>query len=161
MNRNGMNVLYDKSKIGKFNYKKFSPEDRIRIRELRVEIRGLWLPEREREIKEWRRRVGINAVGELAYFSSLSRKQKQEFFERAYEFIDEIRNETREKFKSVFRTFQKTKEYCYQILGVKEDSEPQEIRKRYRMLVLVHHPDHGGEPETFIRIHEAYKYLTE
>jgi len=161
MNKNGMNVLYDKSKIGRFNYKKFSPEDRIRIRELRMKIRELWLPERRKEIKEWRRRVGINAVGELAYFSSLSRKQKQEFFNRAYKFIDEIKSETREKFKNVFKSFKKTREYCCQILGVKEDSKLKEIKKSYRMLVLIHHPDHGGNPETFIRIHEAYKFLTE
>ena len=142
-----MNVLYDKSKIGRFNYKKFSPEDRIRIRELRMKMRELWLLERRKEIKEWRRRVGINAVGELAYFSSLSRKQKQGFFNRAYKFIDEIKSETRK--------------YCCQILGVKEESKLKEIKKSYRMLVLIHHPDHGGNPETFIRIHEAYKFLTE
>ncbi|MFC1563195.1 hypothetical protein ACFL4Z_04020 [candidate division KSB1 bacterium] len=32
MSKIGMNVLYDESKIGRFNYKRFSPEDRIRIR---------------------------------------------------------------------------------------------------------------------------------
>ncbi|NVM03854.1 MAG: DnaJ domain-containing protein [Candidatus Helarchaeota archaeon] len=161
MKKNGMNVLYDESKIGRFNYKKFSPEDRIRVRELRMEIRGLWLPEREKDIREWRRIVGINAIGELAYFASLSRKQKREFFNQAYRFIDEIKSEMRKEFENIYESFQKTREYCCQILGVKEDSKPGEIKKRYRTLVLVHHPDKGGDPEMFIKVHEAYKYLTE
>ncbi len=159
MSKSGMNVIYDESKIGKFNYENFSPEDRIRMRELRLEIRGLWFPERKNEVKEWRRKVGINAKGELDYFAHLTRKQKQEFFDRAHKFIEEIKSESRKKFEHIYKNFKLTKDYCLKILGVSEDSTLKEIKKNYRKLVMIHHPDRGGNPETFIKLNEAYKYL--
>ena len=34
-----------------------------------------------------------------------------------------------------------------------------EIKKKYRKLVKEHHPDFGGEPETFIELRQAYEQL--
>ena len=45
-------------------------------------------------------------------------------------------------------------EWC-QVLGVKEDATPREITHAYRMLVLVHHPDRGGEIEKMIELNNA------
>lgn len=33
------------------------------------------------------------------------------------------------------------------------------IKKAYRALVMKHHPDHGGDVESFKKIHAAYSYL--
>ncbi len=159
MKRFGMNVLYDKSKIKRFNYKRFSPEDRIRLRKLRIKIAGLWLPEKEAEIKEWRKKVGINAFAELKCFAGLSREQKKEFFKQAYKFIRNIKAEERKKPADVIKSGQDKKEYYCFVLGINRNSKLADIKKRYRKLVQIHHPDHGGDSELFIKIKEAYEFL--
>tara|TARA_R110002012_G_scaffold322077_1_gene554665 strand:+ start:3168 stop:4103 length:936 start_codon:yes stop_codon:yes gene_type:complete len=47
----------------------------------------------------------------------------------------------------------------YDILGVREDSTPEEIKKAYRKLSKEHHPDMGGDTEKFKNISEAYGIL--
>lgn len=50
----------------------------------------------------------------------------------------------------------------YDILQVKKDSSPDEIKKSYRMLSLKHHPDkNGGNDETFKQINESYTILSD
>ena len=40
----------------------------------------------------------------------------------------------------------------YERLGVPSDASDNAIKKAYRALALVHHPDKGGEPESFKRL---------
>jgi len=47
----------------------------------------------------------------------------------------------------------------YNILEVNENASEEEIKKSYRRLVLIHHPDKGGDPEKFKKISEAYEAL--
>jgi len=47
----------------------------------------------------------------------------------------------------------------YDILGVREDSTPEQIKKAYRKLSKEHHPDMGGDTEKFKNISEAYGIL--
>jgi|TARA_R110000796_G_scaffold171208_2_gene288216 molecular chaperone DnaJ len=49
----------------------------------------------------------------------------------------------------------------YDILGVREDSTPEEIKRAYRKLSKEHHPDMGGDGEKFKNISEAYGTLGE
>lgn len=49
----------------------------------------------------------------------------------------------------------------YEILGVATDAAPSEIKKAHRRLVKEHHPDKGGDPETFAKIQEAYEVLSD
>ncbi len=42
-------------------------------------------------------------------------------------------------------------------LNVTDTATPQDIKKNFRRLSLEHHPDRGGDPGMFQRIHEAYK----
>ena len=44
----------------------------------------------------------------------------------------------------------------YKILGVNENATQDEIKKTYRKLAVEHHPDKGGDENTFKRISEAY-----
>lgn len=62
----------------------------------------------------------------------------------------------------------RSKSYAYDILGVKKDASPEEIKKAYRKLVKLHHPDNfatGTESqqkmaaEQFIEIQDAYESL--
>lgn len=45
------------------------------------------------------------------------------------------------------------------LLGVDRTSTLTQIRKAYRMKVLVSHPDRGGKADDFIAIREAYEYI--
>jgi molecular chaperone DnaJ len=50
-------------------------------------------------------------------------------------------------------------ENYYEILGIKEDTTSDEIKKVYRKLAMEHHPDKGGDEEKFKKISEAYDIL--
>lgn len=47
----------------------------------------------------------------------------------------------------------------YQILGVSKHSSPEDIKRAYRKLASVHHPDKGGDTATFQNIQTAYDIL--
>ena len=47
----------------------------------------------------------------------------------------------------------------YDLLGVKKDASPDEIKKAFRRAAIEHHPDRGGDEEKFKEINEAYEVL--
>lgn len=49
----------------------------------------------------------------------------------------------------------------YDILGVKKSASADEIKKAFRKLARKHHPDAGGDEETFKQINEAYEVLSD
>lgn len=49
----------------------------------------------------------------------------------------------------------------YDILGVSKTSSQEEIKKKYRELSKMHHPDKGGDEEVFKKINEAYSTLSD
>ena len=49
----------------------------------------------------------------------------------------------------------------YRRLGVHKWASIREIKRAYRELARIHHPDKGGDPETFLPIKEAYEALTD
>jgi len=49
----------------------------------------------------------------------------------------------------------------YQILGVPEDASEEQIKKRFRELAKIYHPDRGGDPEKFKQILKAYQILSD
>merc|ERR1712166_794781 len=44
----------------------------------------------------------------------------------------------------------------YKTLGVAKNATASEIKKAYRKLAVKHHPDKGGDPDTFKEISKAY-----
>ena len=47
----------------------------------------------------------------------------------------------------------------YNILGVSKSASDDEIKNAYRKMARSHHPDKGGDKETFQKIQEAYETL--
>lgn len=47
----------------------------------------------------------------------------------------------------------------YEILGVSKSASQEEIKKSFRRLAMVHHPDKGGKEENFKNIQKAYEVL--
>lgn len=49
----------------------------------------------------------------------------------------------------------------YELLGVPKDAQPNVIKKAYRKLAMTHHPDKGGDEETFKEITTAFEVLSD
>jgi DnaJ-class molecular chaperone len=49
----------------------------------------------------------------------------------------------------------------YQTLGVAKNATPSELKKAYRRLASIHHPDKGGDTATFQKIQVAYDTLSD
>jgi DnaJ family protein A protein 2 len=49
----------------------------------------------------------------------------------------------------------------YETLGVDKDASAKDIKKAYRKLSLVHHPDRGGDEHKFKEINAAYEILSD
>ena len=46
----------------------------------------------------------------------------------------------------------------YQTLGVAKNATPDEIKKAYRRLAAIHHPDKGGDTAEFQKVQAATKH---
>lgn len=51
------------------------------------------------------------------------------------------------------------KKNYYDILGVKEDASPEEIKKAFKKAAVKHHPDKGGDKKKFQEMNEAYQVI--
>lgn len=49
----------------------------------------------------------------------------------------------------------------YKILGLSKNASPDEIKRAYRRLAQLHHPDKGGDPQKFKEVNEAYQILSD
>ena len=48
----------------------------------------------------------------------------------------------------------------YNSLDISQLATDEEIRKAYKRLIVINHPDKGGDPYEFNKIHEAYQILS-
>ncbi|SOV19256.1 HSP40, subfamily A, putative [Plasmodium sp. gorilla clade G2] len=49
----------------------------------------------------------------------------------------------------------------YEVLNLKKNCTTDEVKKAYRKLAIIHHPDKGGDPEKFKEISRAYEVLSD
>jgi len=49
----------------------------------------------------------------------------------------------------------------YQTLGVANNATPEDIKKAYRRMAGIHHPDKGGDTAQFQKVQEAYETLSD
>lgn len=50
---------------------------------------------------------------------------------------------------------------AFEKLGLPDTATPDEVKAKWRELVMVHHPDRGGSPCDFNEIRKAYKIAME
>jgi DnaJ family protein C protein 7 len=106
------------------------------------------------------RKTRAKALGESGNWEEASREFKAIHEENPSEpgIAQEIRNAELEMKKS------KRKDY-YKILGIEKDATEQEIKKAYRKLAIIHHPDKNpdddGAADRFKEIQEAHETLSD
>ena len=47
----------------------------------------------------------------------------------------------------------------YDDLGLSSDASDEEVRKKFKQLASIHHPDKGGDEETFKKLKAAYEEI--
>ena len=47
----------------------------------------------------------------------------------------------------------------FKVLGLKRSASDEDIKTKYRELILVHHPDKGGDHDEFLKVQQAYDFL--
>ena len=64
------------------------------------------------------------------------------------------------KTKKPIRLSELQENNLYNILNIDENSTQEEIKKAYKKLIIINHPDKGGDALKFNKIHEAYQILS-
>ena len=57
--------------------------------------------------------------------------------------------------------FATSKKSYYSTLGVKKDADDTAIKRAYRKLAKLHHPDKGGDESKFKEVNSAYEVLSD
>lgn len=89
----------------------------------------------------------------------------EQYFEEAQSFRQRNRtNTTEDKQDQNTKDRHPDKAYheiigAYATLGLEPNASEDEIKQAYRQLVLIHHPDKGGNPKSFARIQSAYEII--
>ena len=52
------------------------------------------------------------------------------------------------------------RQQALKVLGLPPNATPQQIKRRYRALAKLYHPDRGGNQQQMQRVIAAYEYLT-
>lgn len=92
------------------------------------------------------------------YQSYLEERRRKETWQRWQDWSETFRSQ--ENYQQGFGSNNVGNDYDYSILGLAPGATLAEIKAAYRRLVKLHHPDAGGDPEVFMKIHAAYQNLT-
>lgn len=114
------------------------------------EIAKLEQERRKREQKERREREKKKAEQQAWERAQESRKRQSRRNSRYSEY-----NKSYEKFESFNFRFKSQSKSSFELLNLPVSSTKEEVKKAYRKLSLLHHPDKGGDSKKFIEITEA------
>ena len=90
--------------------------------------------------------------------TSMRREQFEKEQQEIRTFFDKKEKERKKKFEEDLSSFED--EYDpYKVLNISNDASLDNIKKAYRKLSLVAHPDKGGDPDVFRILTQAYCYL--
>ena len=70
------------------------------------------------------------------------------------------KNNNSSSYVRYFRLSELNENNPYNCLDVSQSASEEEIRKAYKKLIIINHPDKGGDATKFNRIHEAYQILS-
>ena len=75
-------------------------------------------------------------------------------------YLEKINQESQNKSIKKIRLSELQDNNLYNILNIDENSTQEEIKKAYKKLIIINHPDKGGDAIQFNKIHEAYQILS-
>ena len=70
------------------------------------------------------------------------------------------KNNSSSTYVKYFRLSELNDNNPYNCLDISQLASEDEIRKAYKKLIIINHPDKGGDADKFNRIHEAYQMLS-
>ena len=129
-------------------------EDLRKLREIRYDMRELSHSLKEEQIREWRKKVGINNSQGAREFILMDHINRVKLLREARQFINMIQVEMM-KNEEILKILESDNDY--EILGLDEKASIIELKKSFRMLAKKYHPDTGGDSELFITVNNAYK----
>jgi len=96
---------------------------------------------------------------EFFIFKKTNQNSTNAIIENHFPSLDKVQNKSKNnsKFKRLSDLEQNN---LYFILKIQENSNKEEIKKAYKNLCKTHHPDKGGDSESFNKINTAYKILS-
>ena len=90
--------------------------------------------------------------------ASMRREQFEKEQQEIKNFFEKKENERKQQFESELNSFED--EYDpYKVLNISNNASVDSIKKSYRKLSLIAHPDKGGDPDVFRILTQAYCYL--
>mmetsp|Transcript_33275 Transcript_33275/g.55706 ORF Transcript_33275/g.55706 Transcript_33275/m.55706 type:complete len:525 (+) Transcript_33275:131-1705(+) len=122
----------------------------------------MWRQQRQTQRQSQRSQLGESIT---ATFAELSRERpdqmEEDAIKRAIELsmLDFALVDYQPDAVGASSQINKTVRPAHEILGVPELASPAEIRKKYRELALLNHPDKGGDANRFAEIARAYRSL--
>ncbi len=98
---------------------------------------------------------------EPAVNQQISRQPLRDYYLDWKHFSDTTKEEVQALLDGVWQEYISgdERDRAYAVLGLEVTASFQLIRKTYRKLAGLHHPDKGGEPSRFMEIREAYEVL--
>ena len=70
------------------------------------------------------------------------------------------KNNSSSNYVKYFRLSELNDNNPYNCLDINQLASEEEIRKAYKKLIIINHPDKGGDADKFNKIHEAYQMLS-
>lgn len=134
-----------------FSYLNHTSDEKYRIEKEKIDAEHKKKMEEVRIAKEKKERR------EEAEHRGRKEKEFNEYFERiSREYAKKLHEEiTRKAQPKVDRN----KMNAIKLMGLSSNPTIEEVKKSYRKLSKIHHPDTGGSQENFIRLTKAYDYL--
>lgn len=137
----------------------FSLEERYRDENGKVKSKSIHLGTGEK--------AGLKLVN-LRYDGVITKEQEKEFYDYVKNNPWRVKSESESNFDDLWERLNQRKiEFMqqqvdptyYLILGVEENSTIDEIKKRYRHLMKILHPDNGGDAKLFQLVKESYEEI--
>jgi len=100
--------------------------------------------------------ISLNGEDLIKSVNKLGAKEIQQQIDDIEIYLSQVVSYKRQ-FNSILQKLEHTNHY--EVLGVSKDSSDEEVKRAFIKLARHHHPDKGGDADTFTNIHQAYQAI--